>query len=244
MNSGDELSESFFRYKVEMAGKQKHKFKSLREAEDFYSDLREEINKRMILAPKPFYGFGRRPVATDMRRYTAARRALPYKLIGVDEAASMDDDFYDSMWKIKWRNKDWFERNYGKKKEEKHMFFKKLWRSIEGLETSVEKLHKHISGDGIQHSTVSSEGTYYSRDLGLKQRVSSLESKEPDTIDCHTCGCVVRKEIAFRGHDRIEREEIFEPSTPISGFHDSKEVVHETWYCKLHKKGKNEYGSE
>ena len=41
---------------------------------------------------------------------------------------------------------------------------------------------------------------------GLKARVSSLEkTAHPETIDCYTCGCVVRKEIAFRGHDRIER---------------------------------------
>ena len=217
---------SSFDFKVQEATKRMHKFKSLREAGDFYSDLRKEINKRMY-SPKLV------PNGDFDIDYVSPAPFVP-RVIWNDKhwnALRLREEILKGEW-------------ITEKKEEKHMFFKKLWRSIEGLETSVEKLHKEVLGDGIQHSTVSSEGTYYSRDLGLKQRVSSLESKEPDTIDCHTCGCVVRKEIAFRGHDRIEREEIFEPSTPISGFHDSKEVVHETWYCKLHKKGKNEYGSE
>ena len=119
------------------------------------------------------------------------------------------------------------------KKEKKHMFFKKLWRSIEGLETSIEKLHKHISGDGIHNGP----------DPGLKSRVWELETKpEVEYIDCHTCGCVVRKEIAFRSNDHTVLEIYLTLKPDESSTHE--EVVHETWYCKLHKKGKKAYGSE
>ena len=121
------------------------------------------------------------------------------------------------------------------------MFFKKLWRSIEGLETSVEKHNKKISGDGVHNSS----------NPGLNSRVWDLENKiKPKYIDCHTCGCVVRKEIAFRGHDRIEREEVFTATNPLFGKPPAKdhpeymEVTHETWYCKLHKRDKKAYGSK
>ena len=122
------------------------------------------------------------------------------------------------------------------KKEKKYMFFKKLWRSIEGLETSVEKHNKKISGDGVHNSS----------NPGLNSRVWDLENKtEPEYIDCHTCGCVVRKEIAFRGNDRIEREGLPEGTISFSNVPpEYTEVVYETWYCKLHKRGKKEYGSK
>ena len=107
------------------------------------------------------------------------------------------------------------------------MFFKKLWRSIEGLETSVESLDDWI----------------HKPDPGIKSRIWDLENKEaPEYIDCHTCGCVVRKEIAFRSNDHTVLEIYLTLKPDESSTHE--EVVHETWYCKLHKKGKKAYGSE
>ena len=158
----------------------------------------------------------------------------PHNFIGVDEAANMEDHAWDALRYM--ATPGWSHGLHKIKKEKKYMFFKKLWRSIEGLETSVEKHNKKISGDGVHNSS----------NPGLNSRVWELENKtDPEHIDCHTCGCVVRKEIAFRSHDRIEREGLPEGTISFSNVPpEYTEVVYETWYCKLHKRGKKEYGSK
>ena len=88
--------------------------------------------------------------------------------------------------------------------------------------------------------------------VGLHSRVRNLENeKRHEAINCHTCGCVVRREIAFRGHDRIGREPIIPGGMQEAVYNvrhkittKFREVTLETWYCKLHKKGKKAYGSE
>ena len=124
------------------------------------------------------------------------------------------------------------------------MFFKKLWRSIEGLETSIEKLNERMFGDDENPNR-----TWWS----MEKRIDELDDRpNPELIDCHTCGCVVRKEIAFRSHDRIERELVHDGySTFIRGGrveHDIpplySEIIYETWYCKLHKRDKKAYVSK
>lgn len=107
------------------------------------------------------------------------------------------------------------------------IFFKKLRKKVSGLELSIVNLKVEIEM--------------------LRREIDKVKD---DFIDCHTCGCVVRKEIAFRGHDQIEREEMFTATRhgvgarPTSDHPIYQEVVYETWYCKLHKQGKKAYGSE
>ena len=119
------------------------------------------------------------------------------------------------------------------KKEKKHMFFKKLWKAINKIEERVQSQGKIIVGDGVHNSS----------NPGLSSQLWDLEAKtEVEYIDCHTCGCVVRKEIAFRSNDHTVLEIYLTLKPDESSTHE--EVVHETWYCKLHKKGKKAYGSE
>ena len=119
------------------------------------------------------------------------------------------------------------------KKEKKQMFFKKLWKAINKIEERVQSQGKIIVGDGVHNSS----------NPGLSSRLWDLEAKtEVEYIDCHTCGCVVRKEIAFRSNDHTVLEIYLTLKPDESSTHE--EVVHETWYCKLHKKGKKAYGSE
>ena len=131
------------------------------------------------------------------------------------------------------------------KKEKKTMFFKKLRKRLKDVENMIGDFQIKIFERG-----------------GLKEQIDDIDKMLDKSffksIDCHTCGCVVRKEIAFRGHDRIERERIPKPITDTAGFYvgersalfpvqkppTHREVVYETWYCKRDKKGKKAYGSK
>lgn len=127
------------------------------------------------------------------------------------------------------------------KKEKWYMqlFFKDLRMELRSLKKEYKDLWDEL----------------YSRNPGHPGALKRIEDLEPvETIDCHTCGCVVRKEIAFRGHDRVEREESGQTWTGSSSVVGDaeihvpmpvyQEVTHETWYCKLHKRGKKAYGSK
>ena len=138
-----------------------------------------------------------------------------------------------TLVKGKWRTE---------KKEKKYMFFKKIWNSMSKLQTKVEKVYDEVFEDSDYSSR-----TYW----GLKYKVKKLEERVDELseltgvgVDCHTCGCVVRKEIAFRGHDRIERITYHRNRGGLGDLVErAKEKTRETWYCKLHRKGKTAYGS-
>ena len=189
----------------------------------------------MMLAPRPFYPFGCRPVATNMRIYSAAMRALPYRFIGVDEAANMDDHTWDALRYM--ATPGWPHGLHKIKKEKKTMFGWK--KTILGIKNKLDEVYSAVLGK---------DGDGYSAWWNLKNRINELESKtDVEHIDCHTCGCVVRKEIAFRGHDRIER--VIETLSGMyigdkDGNQTYTEETHETWYCKRDKRGKKAYGSE
>ena len=123
-------------------------------------------------------------------------------------------------------------------KKEKKLNKKEMREKITYLEDRLKTIDEEVYGRA--------ETLTVDKIVGLHSRVRNLENeKRHEAIDCHTCGCVVRKEIAFRGHNRIERVTYYQSRY---GLKDptlrTKEVTHETWYCKLHKRGKKEYGSK
>ena len=152
------------------------------------------------------------------------------------KAANIDDHTFDAV-KYASLQGEW----KTEKKEKITMFFKKIWKEINDIKEMIGSLNLTV----FETSDSSPNRNLWS----LKKRIEELEkSADVEFIDCHTCGCLVRKEIAFRGHDRIEREE--EIMFTINGAPSAsdppmfEEVVYKTWYCKLHNRGKKAYGSK
>ena len=65
-----------------------------------------------------------------------------------------------------------------------------------------------------------------------KSRIEKIKEEiNKDNVECEKCGCLVRKDHAFRGKSKIV--EVFAYS-PFSSYPRTKEVIKETYYCKLH----------
>ena len=54
--------------------------------------------------------------------------------------------------------------------------------------------------------------------------------KLPDTIDCATCGCMVKKELAVAGPDRIEQQ--YKWNYSWTGLQPTEKNIVNDWYCR------------
>jgi len=68
-------------------------------------------------------------------------------------------------------------------------------------------------------------------------RIKALEIEHlliPETVECEKCGCLLKKETAFKGPGEIRRKE----SRVDETFHrwaDYIDYIHYPYYCKVHK---------
>jgi len=64
-----------------------------------------------------------------------------------------------------------------------------------------------------------------------KYTLDSVNGKPPETVDCITCGCMVKKSNAVAGPDRIENVKGYPTRYFVPIYTGEKEVVND-WYCK------------